>query len=242
MGHVLGIGTIWTDKGLLLGAGTSNPRFTGANAVAAYNQIFGTTSTSVPVEGNNSPVGSRDSHWRESVFGTELMTPYIAGPIDPLSAVTIASLADLGYTVDMSQADPFTPPSSVSSFAQTTSTSGSVQPQIVFGAPRTAMPLTSLSDAISQVVNRAFDRVGNVSSTVETVLSKVSDTLDGLSQFDRASSAASPAENTVSMVLGDAGSVLDEVESKLSSLPIPQTVEAKVTTLFERILSRAGLR
>lgn len=30
MGHVIGIGTIWTHKGLWTGAGTANPRFTGA--------------------------------------------------------------------------------------------------------------------------------------------------------------------------------------------------------------------
>src|SRR5262245_41771518 len=33
MGHVLGIGSIvWTEKGLLVGAGTANPRFIGAKA------------------------------------------------------------------------------------------------------------------------------------------------------------------------------------------------------------------
>ncbi len=52
MGHVLGIGTIWEDAGLLVGAGTNNPRFTGAQAVAAYNAIFGTNATGVPVEQN----------------------------------------------------------------------------------------------------------------------------------------------------------------------------------------------
>ena len=35
MGHILGIGTLWEDLGLLSGAGTSNPIFTGANATAA---------------------------------------------------------------------------------------------------------------------------------------------------------------------------------------------------------------
>src|SRR5262249_9748411 len=49
MGHVLGIGTIWTDKGLLSGAGSADPIFTGANATAQYNQIFGTNAAGVPV-------------------------------------------------------------------------------------------------------------------------------------------------------------------------------------------------
>ncbi len=41
MGHVLGIGTIWQGLGLLSGAGSSNPIFVGAQATAAYNQLFG---------------------------------------------------------------------------------------------------------------------------------------------------------------------------------------------------------
>src|ERR1041385_4500317 len=39
MGHVLGIGTIWTNKGLLHGAGTSNPTFTGAAAKAEFGKL-----------------------------------------------------------------------------------------------------------------------------------------------------------------------------------------------------------
>ncbi len=113
MGHVLGVGTIWDDLNLLTGAGTANPRFLGAQATAAFNQIFGVNQTSVPVEGNNSPVGSRDSHWRESLFGNELMSPRIASAGNPISLVTVASLADLGYTVNLNAADAYTPPASV---------------------------------------------------------------------------------------------------------------------------------
>ena len=36
MGHVLGIGTIWTTKGLLSGASGNNPVFTGTNAKREY--------------------------------------------------------------------------------------------------------------------------------------------------------------------------------------------------------------
>lgn len=108
MGHVLGIGTIWEARGLLAGAGTSNPRFTGANAVAAYNAIFGTAATGVPVEAGGGS-GTRDSHWRESAFGNELMTGYLGGGVNPLSRVTAASLADLGYVVNLNAADSFIP-------------------------------------------------------------------------------------------------------------------------------------
>ena len=50
MGHVIGFGTIWSNLGLLIGAGGADPRFTGAGATAQYNTIFGQSGTSVPVE------------------------------------------------------------------------------------------------------------------------------------------------------------------------------------------------
>jgi Leishmanolysin/Bacterial pre-peptidase C-terminal domain len=114
MGHVLGFGTIWSNKGLLVGASTSNPRFVGAQATAAYNSIFGTAATGVPVE-NTGGSGTRNSHWRESIFGTELMTGWIGpGSNMPISRITVGSLADLGYTVNYVAADPFGPSAAVS--------------------------------------------------------------------------------------------------------------------------------
>lgn len=110
MGHVLGIGTIWQSLGLLTGMGATNPRFVGARATAEYNALFRTTGAGVPVEGLPSEVGTRDAHWRESIFGNELMTPYISGRPNPLSRVTVASLADLGYAVNLNAADAFTRP------------------------------------------------------------------------------------------------------------------------------------
>jgi hypothetical protein len=109
MGHVLGVGTIWSQKGLLTGAGTTNPRFTGAQATAQYNAIFGTNVTGVPVE-NTGGGGTRDAHWREATFGNELMTGWLNGGVNPLSRVTAASMADLGYTVNISAADNYPPP------------------------------------------------------------------------------------------------------------------------------------
>jgi adhesin/invasin len=105
MAHVLGFGTIWTDRGLLSGAGTLNPTFTGAFARTAYQAIGGIGA--VPVENTGGP-GTADGHWRESVFTSELMTGYITnGFANPLSAVTIGSLQDLGYGVDYGTADPY---------------------------------------------------------------------------------------------------------------------------------------
>lgn len=110
--HVLGFGVIWSDLGLLVGAGTSSPGFTGANAVAAYNAIFGTNVTAVPVEADGGS-GTRLSHWEESVFSTELMTGwYNSGQTNALSQITVASMADIGYQVNMAAADSYTRPTS----------------------------------------------------------------------------------------------------------------------------------
>ena len=108
MGHVLGIGTLWARKGLLDGSGSDDPLFTGAGAVAEYAELAGAFSVDggVPVENTGGP-GTREGHWRESVFGAELMSGFIAAAGNPLSRVTAASLADLGYQVDLDAAEPY---------------------------------------------------------------------------------------------------------------------------------------
>jgi hypothetical protein len=107
IGHILGFGVIWGPRGLLVGAGTSNPGFTGARAVAEYNALYRTNVTAVPVEAGGGP-GTQLSHWRESVFGTELMTGWHnSGRVNPLSRITVASMADIGYQVNLGAAEPF---------------------------------------------------------------------------------------------------------------------------------------
>jgi Leishmanolysin len=106
MGHVLGIGTIWQDSGLLEGAGTQNPLFTGEAAMEEYGQLRGSGPRPVPVENTGGP-GTADGHWRESVFRNELMTGFVSTPGNPLSRMTVASLADLGYQVDLDAADSY---------------------------------------------------------------------------------------------------------------------------------------
>src|SRR5437867_1857049 len=110
MGHVLGIGTIWTIKGLLAGANTTNPTFTGANAKKEFGKLKGTGPAVVPVENMGGP-GTANSHWRESVFRNELMTGFVGAAGNPMSRMTVASLKDLGYVVDFTKADPYTLPS-----------------------------------------------------------------------------------------------------------------------------------
>lgn len=113
MGHVLGIGTVWAQMGLLQNASTGTSRldtwFSGANALTGFEAIGGAayTGLKVPVE-NLGGRGTMNSHWRESVLRTELMTGYLdSGVRNPLSVLTVRSLADLGYTVDPDAADAF---------------------------------------------------------------------------------------------------------------------------------------
>ena len=129
MGHVLGIGTLWSSKGFLqLPSSTSakqDTHFNGPEAIAGFNLIGGSAYTGasqtvvpggakVPVENCAQGVptscgsGTINSHWRENVLQSELMTGYLNGSgSNPLSALTIGSLKDLGYVVDATKADAF---------------------------------------------------------------------------------------------------------------------------------------
>lgn len=116
MGHVIGSGTIWDDKGFLKGRGTENPTFEGPSAMEEYGKMRGDGTgapTPVPVENEGGP-GTRDSHWRESVFRNELLTGRIGEAGNPISLVSVGSLQDLGYVVDMNAAEPYELPNLLS--------------------------------------------------------------------------------------------------------------------------------
>lgn len=116
MMHVLGIGTLWYAQGLTLNPGTSVVSYVGAAGTKGCTDDGGLSicSAGVPVENNGVP-GTADSHWRESVFQSELMTGYVNSGGMPLSAITAGSLQDMGYTVNMLAVDPFRVPTSPSS-------------------------------------------------------------------------------------------------------------------------------
>jgi hypothetical protein len=119
MGHVLGFGVLWNFPEFNLLVNPSLPsspgvdtHFSGANAIAGFDLIGGTTYTGgmkVPVENSQGGAGNRDSHWRENVLVNELMTPFIAQGMssNPLSVLSVRSMQDLGYTVNPDAADPF---------------------------------------------------------------------------------------------------------------------------------------
>ena len=101
MGHVFGIGSVWDDQCV---AG-DEAYFPGTLAVTAFDAVGGENYT-----GKKVPTESDCGHWRESVFGHELMTPTASHVTEPLSAITVQSLADIGYQVDVSQADAYSLP------------------------------------------------------------------------------------------------------------------------------------
>jgi hypothetical protein len=116
MGHVLGYGTIWSFLDVLVGSGGTDPHFVGTQAIAAFDRSGGqsySAGAKVPVENcvgiPGCGGGTRDGHWRESVFDDELMTGYIdQGVPNPLSVISVASMGDLAYTVNYAGSEPYT--------------------------------------------------------------------------------------------------------------------------------------
>ncbi len=117
IGHVLGIGTLWEDFGFLVNPSLpsnegADTHFSGPRAIVAFDAVGGSSfsaGSKVPVENSQGGSGTRDSHWRESVFEMESMTGFV-DEVNPLSVVTIESLGDLGYLVNADAADTYTLP------------------------------------------------------------------------------------------------------------------------------------
>lgn len=115
--HVLGFGTLWNFRGgdgtgpyqLLEGPGSDDPVFTGPFGIDQFLEIGGDDYDGEPVPvANQGGEGTRDSHWRESIFGNELMTGFLNPNFDnPLSVVTVGAMADQFYAVNFDEADPF---------------------------------------------------------------------------------------------------------------------------------------
>ena len=136
IGHALGFAwQILDDNGLLSGGKRDfflfdminiDVNFTGRRAITAFNNAGGLnyTGDKVPIE-NNADYGTQRSHWRYLVFDPrpyiQEYQPQFIRPSElmvglshlnrSLSAITVQALADLGYQVDISQADPYRLPS-----------------------------------------------------------------------------------------------------------------------------------
>ncbi len=149
--HVLGFGTFWDDRGLLRdpsvnGNANADTHFVGPLTLAAFDASGGRgyRGAKVPVQSGGER-GSSDSHWREDVLGSELMTPYLSSGVEPLSRITIESMADLGYEVNLSAAEPYRV-----SAAGPTAIAAAVGPVI------------DLSNDIARIPIRVFDQKGRL--------------------------------------------------------------------------------
>ncbi|HJN89115.1 MAG TPA: flagellin [Verrucomicrobiota bacterium] len=78
----------------------------GTNAIAQYNEIMGTSVTTLNLE-DGGGAGTEHSHWEEDDFDNELMTGWVNAGETPLSKVTVGALEDAGYEVDYNAADPW---------------------------------------------------------------------------------------------------------------------------------------
>ena len=151
-GHALGFGTLWSDRDLLRnpsrgGNANADTHFVGPYALAAFDASGGRSyrGAKVPVESGGRQ-GSSDSHWRESVFEAELMTPFLSLGREPLSRITIESMADLGYEVNLSAAESYR-------------VTGSGAPD---AAAQPAGPVIDLSNDIARIPIRVYDQKGNL--------------------------------------------------------------------------------
>lgn len=109
VGHVLGLGTLWDNFGLI---NLQDDAYDGVHARTEWQKLgCGDDQPYPPVETEGS-AGTKFKHWSETCMDNELMTGFIGTSYTPLSSLTIASLEDLGYVVDYSKADIFTPSSS----------------------------------------------------------------------------------------------------------------------------------
>ena len=151
-GHVLGFGTAWRERGLLRnpsvsGNANADTHFVGPYALAAFNASGGRSykGPKIPVESGGRR-GSADSHWRESVFEAELMTPFLSIGGEPLSRITIESMADLGYGVNLNEAETYRITGLGASDA----------------AAMPAGPVIDLSNDIARIPLRVYDQKGRL--------------------------------------------------------------------------------
>ena len=104
IGHVLGIGT--SKKWDMANNSDVLDKNLFPNAYDFYtNWASGTPNP------NGIPLGSNGYHWSEEVFDIELMTPYSEqkGVELPNSGLTLNALKDIGWDVDLTRADSFSP-------------------------------------------------------------------------------------------------------------------------------------
>ena len=170
IGHALGfVRWLWRGLNLLPNPFLNNSvvpapdtHFSGPLAIAVFNAASGAgyTGAKVPVENNGIP-GGADSHWRENVFDDELMTTRFNRllPPNPLSAITIQVMADIGYRVGVTQAEsykgPFLTPLAASA-------------PVVRASEEDAVPLTCIVEGSTAMPDKPATIILEVKGTVES--------------------------------------------------------------------------
>ena len=108
MAHVIGFGTLWNaDRYGLSGQfqdiyTDGSGQYTGAYALSIYEDTFNTNDGYIPIELDGGS-GTADAHWDEGweAGSGEIMTGYLASTTF-ISDITLASFADIGYIVELS--------------------------------------------------------------------------------------------------------------------------------------------
>ena len=97
---------MWDPNGLITPVGTEPTLYLGLGGNSGNKKIGG--KGDAIVEDMGGP-GTARNHWSKVVYNEELMTGWIEsnGVVKPLSELTVASLTDLGFEVDLKKADPF---------------------------------------------------------------------------------------------------------------------------------------
>ena len=134
IGHVLGfVSRVWEEFGFYQNPPDGDTHFNGPLATAAFDNAGGREYKSAKV-----PLQKVGSHWRGEVFERgELMLPWGGGQ---LSAITVQSLADLGYGVDVTQADAYTLPGA---------TAGKTAAKIAISRSSVSLPGLNVARAIN---------------------------------------------------------------------------------------------
>ncbi|MEO6529008.1 MAG: hypothetical protein ABIP93_20485 [Gemmatimonadaceae bacterium] len=108
LGHVFGL----MSGTMLTGTPGPDPRWVGAEARRQFVLAGGVDAAGVPVETEKEVPAGAYGHWRLSQMPDEIMTTFAGRLGDkpeggPLSTITLGALADLGYPIRLSAADPY---------------------------------------------------------------------------------------------------------------------------------------
>lgn len=100
MGHVIGFGLLWPANDLVNGTlgNLQSFDYLGAEGIRVWTDDWNCNATDAP------PVDFFGTHWNECLRN-EFMTG--VGPPGPVSTLTLASLEDIGYTVDYALSEAF---------------------------------------------------------------------------------------------------------------------------------------